>query len=87
MQSHHLQGAHYACLLKLHSVKIVIYGSSVYDWVIGYVAAYIGSVLVGVCMSHFSGVELLLNCEQDRQFTYNVRLRRGRSTNVAVEKQ
>jgi len=51
------------------------------------VAAYIGSVLVGVCMSHFSGVELLLNCEQDRQFTYNVRLRRGRSTNVAVEKQ
>jgi len=31
MQSHHLQGAHYPCLLKLHFVKIVNYGSSVYD--------------------------------------------------------
>jgi len=31
MQSHHLQGAHYPCLLKLHVVKIVNYGTSVCD--------------------------------------------------------
>jgi len=31
VQSHHLQGTHYPCLLKLHFVKIVNYGSSVYD--------------------------------------------------------
>ena len=31
VQSHHLQGAHYPCLLKLHFVKIVTYGSSVCD--------------------------------------------------------
>jgi len=30
VQSHHLEGAH-PCLLKLHFVKIVNYGSSVYD--------------------------------------------------------
>ena len=29
VQSHHLRGAHYPCLLKLHFVKIVNYGSSV----------------------------------------------------------
>ena len=31
VQSHHLQGAHYPCLLTLHFVKMVNYGSSVYD--------------------------------------------------------
>jgi len=31
VQSHHLQGTHYSCLLKLHSVKTVNYGSSVCD--------------------------------------------------------
>jgi hypothetical protein len=30
-KSHHFQGAHYPCLLKLHFVKTVSYGSSVYD--------------------------------------------------------
>jgi len=30
-QSHHLEGAHYPCLLKLHFVKIISCGSSVYD--------------------------------------------------------
>ena len=57
VQSHHLQGAHYPCLLKLHFVKIVSYGSSVYDQISGDVAAYIGRVLVDVCMSHCSGVD------------------------------
>jgi hypothetical protein len=42
VQSHHLQGAHYPCLLKLHIVKIVKYGTSVYDYIGGDVAAYIG---------------------------------------------
>jgi hypothetical protein len=51
-QSHHLQGAHYSCLLKLHFVKIVNYGASVCDGV----AAHIGCVLVDVCMWHCSGV-------------------------------
>ena len=31
VQSHHLQAAHYPCLLKLHFVKIVNYGTSVCD--------------------------------------------------------
>jgi hypothetical protein len=31
VQSHHLQGAHYPCLLKMHFVKIVNYGTSVCD--------------------------------------------------------
>ena len=31
VQSHHLQGAHYPCLLKLHFVKIVSYGTPVCD--------------------------------------------------------
>ena len=31
VQSHHLQGADYPCLLKLHFVKLVKCGSSVYD--------------------------------------------------------
>jgi len=31
VQSNHLKGANYPCLLKLHFVKIVNYGSSVYD--------------------------------------------------------
>jgi len=31
VQSHHLQGAHYLYLLKLHFVKIVNYGTSVCD--------------------------------------------------------
>lgn len=31
VQSHHLQRAHYPCLLNLHFVKVVSYGSSVYD--------------------------------------------------------
>jgi hypothetical protein len=30
-QSHHLQEARYSCLLKLQFVKVVTYGSSVYD--------------------------------------------------------
>jgi len=29
VQSHHHQGAHYPCLLKLHFVKIVNHGTSV----------------------------------------------------------
>jgi hypothetical protein len=48
MQSHHLQGAHYPCLLKLHFVKIVNYRRSVCDYFDGDVAAYIGPVLVDV---------------------------------------
>ena len=35
VQSHHLQGAHYACLLKLQFVKIVNYGTSMYDSPLG----------------------------------------------------
>jgi len=35
VQSRHLQGAHYPCLPELHFVKIVIYGSSVYDYISG----------------------------------------------------
>jgi len=31
VQSHHLQAAHYSCLLKLQFVKIVNYGTSVCD--------------------------------------------------------
>jgi len=31
VQSHHLRGAHYPCLLKLHFVKTVNYGTSVCD--------------------------------------------------------
>jgi hypothetical protein len=31
VQSHHLQGTHYPCLLKLHFVKIVNFGLTVYD--------------------------------------------------------
>ena len=42
MQSHHPHEARYPCLLKLHFVKIVSYGSSVYDEISGDVAAYIG---------------------------------------------
>ena len=56
IQSHHLQGAHYPCLLKLRFVKIVSYGSSVYDQIGGDVTAYIGSVLVDVCVLHCSEV-------------------------------
>jgi len=41
-------------LLKLHFVKIVNYGSSVCGYISGDVAAYVGSVLVGVCMLHCS---------------------------------
>ena len=52
MQSHHLQGAHYLCLLQFHVVKIINYGSSAYDYISGDVVAYIGRVLVDVCMSH-----------------------------------
>jgi hypothetical protein len=47
----------YPCLLKLHFVKILIYVASVYDSIGGDVAAYISSVLVGVCMLHCSGVD------------------------------
>jgi hypothetical protein len=54
VQSHHLQGTHYSCLLKLHFVKIVNYGSSVYDKISGDVAANIGSVQVDVFMSNMS---------------------------------
>jgi hypothetical protein len=50
VQSHHLQGAHYPCLLKLHFIKIVNYGTSVCDEFGGDVAAYIGrSWLLCVC--------------------------------------
>ena len=42
MQSHHLQAAHYPCLLKLHFVAITNYGKSVCDDISGDVAAYIG---------------------------------------------
>ena len=44
-------------MLKLHFVKIVNYGALVYDYIGGDVAACIDSVLVGVCMSHRSGVD------------------------------
>jgi hypothetical protein len=47
-----IQGALYPYLLKLYFVQIVNYGTSVYDYVSGDMAAYIGSVLVDVCMSH-----------------------------------
>jgi len=43
-------------LLKLQFVKIVNYGSSAYDQIIGDVAACNFNVLVDVCMSHCSGV-------------------------------
>jgi hypothetical protein len=52
-QSHHLQGAHFSVLAKVTVVKIVSYGTPVCDDV----AAYIGSVLDGVCMSHCSTVD------------------------------
>jgi hypothetical protein len=56
VQSHHLRVAHYPCLLKLHFVTIVNYGTSVCDDV----AAYISSVLlVCVCVELF-GSRLLL---------------------------
>ena len=46
VQSYHLQGAQYLCLLKLHFVKMINYGTSV----CGDVGAYIGrSLLVYVC--------------------------------------
>jgi hypothetical protein len=57
MQSHHPQGAHYLCLLKLHFVKIVNYGALVYDYIGGDVAAYISSVLIDVCMLHYLGID------------------------------
>jgi hypothetical protein len=44
VHSHHRQGAHYPCLLKLHFVKIVNYTSSFYDLISGDAAAYIGRV-------------------------------------------
>ena len=44
VKSLHLQGAHYLCLLKLHFIKIVIYGTSVCDQINGNVAAYTGRV-------------------------------------------
>jgi len=47
----------YPCLLKLHFVKIISYGSSVYDSIGGDVAAYISSVLVGACLLHCLGVD------------------------------
>jgi hypothetical protein len=50
VQSLHFQGDYYPCLLNLHFVKIVNYDTLV----CGGVAAYIGGVLVGVCMSHCS---------------------------------
>jgi len=43
LQSRHLQGAHYLCLLKLHFVNIANYGSTVCDEVGGGVAAYVAS--------------------------------------------
>jgi len=57
VQSHHLQEAHYPHLLKFNFVKIVNYGLSVYDYISGDVVAYIGRVLVDVCMSHCSGID------------------------------
>jgi len=56
VQSHHLQGAHYPCLLNLHFVKMVCYGTSVGDYIRGDVAVYICSVFVDVCMSNCSVV-------------------------------
>ena len=52
MQSHHLQGAHYPYLLKLHFEKIINYDTLVYDYISGDVAEYRGGVLFDVCMSH-----------------------------------
>jgi hypothetical protein len=40
---------------KVTFVKIVNYGTSVCDYYVGHVVAYIGSVLVGVCMLHCLG--------------------------------
>jgi len=48
VQSQRPQGAQYPCWLKLHFVKIVNYGKSVYDYISGVVTAYIGSGLVDV---------------------------------------
>jgi len=39
----------YPCLLKLHFVKIINYGTSVCDEISGDAATYNGSVLVDVC--------------------------------------
>ena len=50
-------GSSLSLLTKVTLVKMVNYGSSVYDYISGYGAAYIGSALVDVCMSHCSGVE------------------------------
>jgi hypothetical protein len=59
VQSHHHQAAHYSCLLKIHSVTIVSYGSLV----CGDMAACIGSVFVDVCMSYCSEVDARSECE------------------------
>jgi hypothetical protein len=52
VHSHDLQEAHYPCLVDLHFVKTVSFGSSLYDYISGDVAAYISSVLADVCTSH-----------------------------------
>ena len=49
-------GSSLSLFAKVTVVKIVNYDSSVYGQISGDVAAYIGSVLVDVCMSHSSGV-------------------------------
>ena len=53
MQSHHLQGAYYPCLLKLHLFKIV---SIVHWYVIKSVVMWLHILVVSLlmCMSHCS---------------------------------
>jgi hypothetical protein len=49
-RAHHLQGPHYSCLLKLHFVKVVNYGTSVYEEIGGDVVCsapkHVGAILV-----------------------------------------
>jgi hypothetical protein len=52
--SHHLQGAHYPFLLKLHFVKIVNYDTSVCNSVVIWLHILVVSLLMCVCCNiHF----------------------------------
>jgi len=53
-QSHHLQAAHYPCLLKLQLLK---YSIMVHRCVINSVVMWCGSVLVDLCVLHCLGGE------------------------------
>ena len=53
-------------LAKVTLVKIVNYGSSVYDYISGDVAAFIVRVLVDACMLHCSGADCLLSTTNNK---------------------